>query len=187
MEQIISWVKIILVYKILSAFLTELACGEKNRRMIQLFSGCLLILLVAEPAAALLNIKENIIFSLMQKFEMEQIRDIGMFIEEGDTRRNQLLLSEYTGMIEEKIAGFVEAEGLVLDHVDVRYEQDDSGAYGIGEIRVVVSRKYEQSEAARRAYDEVKRISASMEEINIKKAIAKFYKLREDNIIYEEQ
>lgn len=182
-----NWVKVILMYKVLSAFLIELSCGEKNRRLIQLFSGILLILIIAEPVTRLFGIQEELWFSLAQKFEMENMRELEMFMVEGENQRNQSLLSEYTEQIEQKIGEFVEEEGLVLDHARVEYVKDASGQYGIGRIEVVVSRKYEWNEAARRAYDEMRRNTASVEEINIKKAISKFYKLGEDNIIYEEQ
>lgn len=182
-----NWVKIILMYKVLSTFLIELSCGEKNRKLIQLFSGILLILIIVEPVTRLFGIQEELWLSLVQKFEMENMRELEMFMVEGENQRNQSLLSEYTEQIEQKIGEFVEEEGLVLDHARVEYVKDDSGQYGIGKIEVVVSRKYERNEAVKRAYDEMRKNTVSVEEINIKKAISKFYKLGEDNIIYEEQ
>lgn len=187
MEQFVNWIKIILMYKVLSTFLIELSCGEKNRKLIQLFSGILLIFIIAEPVTKLLGIQEEMLFSMVQKFEMENMRELEMFMVEGENQRNQSLLAEYTKQIEENIREFVEEEDLVLDHVQATYVKNSSGQYEIGTIRVVVSRKYNRSEAVKRAYDEVRKNTVSVEEINIKKAVSKFYKLGEDNIIYEEQ
>lgn len=186
MEYIYDWIRIILVFKVLSSILIEMANGEKNRKLIRFFAGIIFIALVTQPIIAIIEYEDYWPDFFEKSDAMGELQDLSILMNEGDLKRKQAIYREYEEMIGGNIAEIVNTQDLVLDHVDVEFDSSKEDSLEIKYIKIYVSRKYKPDQAVKRAYDEKKGNVASMEEIQIKKEVSKFYKIKEDNIFYEE-
>lgn len=187
MDQIENWIRTILIYKIVSSIFVELAVGEKNRKLIRFFSGIIFMVLITKPILTLLYDDQYLIHYFEKTRALEDLQDMNIIVEEGDLKRKQAIYDSYTNVIKIQIEEFVHKESLILDEFRVEYDDLAEDTLKIQKIYLFVSRKYDENQAIKRAYDESHGNAVSLEEIQIKTAISQFYRIEENKIYYEER
>lgn len=186
MENLISWVKGIVCYSILTAVLMELLPG-KFTKYIKLYMGLLFILLFLSPLMRLFHLEdimEELFYKENLKIEME---DMGFELQLKEEAAYEELKAEYTRQLTGELSVFLNERGYELSSVDIAWNQNtDRQDFGrVAAVSLTVIPMY--SGHAGIKVDKVRvevfqKQEENMEEKALKNELVNFYNIDEANI-----
>lgn len=186
MESLVSWIKGIVCYSILTAVLTELL-PSKFHKYIKLYLGLLFLLLFLSPAVRLFHLEdliEDVFYRENLKLELE---DKSFELELREQAAYEGLKDEYEARLKEELEVFLSGQGYELSGVSIDWNRDTEqegfgrvtsltlaveplgggrGGIHVNRVQVEVFQRQEENE----------------EEKALKNELVNFYNLEEDNI-----
>lgn len=186
MENLISWVKGIVCYSILTAVFTEIL-PSKFHKYLKLYMGLLFILLFLSPAVQLFHLEDRMEeFFSKANLQME-LEDRSFELQLQQQNAYQTLKEEYTLQLNGKLEGFLSARGYELAEAEIVWnENTKEQTFGeVSELRLTVIPKESVSEGIR--VDKVRvevfqEQEETMEEKALKNELVNFYNIGESNI-----
>lgn len=187
MDGLISWVKGIVCYSILTAVFMEVL-PEKFRKYIRLYMGLLFLLLFLSPVVKLFHLEdmmEDFFYKENLKIELED-KSFELELKEADAV--EALKEEYTGRLKEELEVFLGERGYVLSEIAMDWTEDTE-AENFGEVTAVtlLVKPVQGREKGEINIDRVQvEVFAgqedSMQEKALKNELVSFYNVDEANI-----
>lgn len=187
MDGLISWVKGIVCYSILTAVFMEVL-PEKFRKYIRLYMGLLFLLLFLSPVVKLFHLEdmmEDFFYKENLKIELED-KSFELELKEADAV--EALKEEYTGRLKEELEVFLGERGYVLSEIAMDWTEDTE-AENFGEVTAVtlLVKPVQGREKGEINIDRVQvEVFAgqedSMQEKALKNELVSFYNVHEANI-----
>lgn len=123
MENLITWVKGIVCYSILTAVLSELL-PAKYEKYIKLYMGLLLILLFLSPAAKVFHLEEKMEdFFTKENLKLE-LEDKSFELKLREQAAYEEVKAEYTRRLSEELSDFLAEKGYQLSSVELAWQED---------------------------------------------------------------
>jgi stage III sporulation protein AF len=193
MENIYSWVKNIIIYFILITVIENALPKNNYRKYMKVFTGMILVILVISPFIKMLNIEDKISYYYELEDFKQNTKDMENSLLAMDEVREEKIMDGYSKMILGQVEGIVESFGYYPVEVRPEWEQgSEEETYGqIYGLTLIVARKEQTSqdkievekvriENGEEGQTEQKK--ESIDEINMKNAIADFYNISVNNI-----
>lgn len=189
-EQIYQWVKNIAFYLILITAVMNVLPNNNYKKYVKLFTGMVLVLLVLSPITSLLKLNRTMDFTFMTSSFEQELNELDDQAESFEYAQKSRLFTGYEEEVAKEIGEVVEQDGLYPVDIQVVMEEDESSEdYGsIRQIHITAAYSQKQAEGI---YIEPVRIGTeekeeyqpeSMEEINIKNDLERFYNISASNI-----
>ena len=185
MEIVLSIVKKVVVFCLVSFVILELSPKEEYRKYLNLFTGMVLILLLISPIYQLFTGKVPINDELQKYYLKNELKDMNSYFGEYDKMRVDTITSEYREQIEQHIGDIARQNQMAVEEVYVTLNTDvESEEFlQVTAVSLKVSKKYrDESLKIREIVMEQQDSAESLSEIEIKKTISQFYNLETDNI-----
>ena len=147
MEQIYSLVKDIVVYLILVTIIMNLVGKSSYRKYISIFTGMVLIIIVAKPIVSIFNLSDTFDYYFDNNSFMVEAKDYNDELMAADDKGKQAILAEYQNIVKEQIEMVVNRYNLYPSSINTLLETDESsGDYGmVREITIVAAFTREDS------------------------------------------
>ncbi|MCI8515055.1 MAG: stage III sporulation protein AF [Lachnospiraceae bacterium] len=131
MNRVLDWVRQIAVFYILMTVVQHLLPAQKYRKYIRLYLGVVFILLVISPVFSIVGLSESLA-EAMEEVQGQMAReDLRLEAKTGNEARYQMILTEYRGVIQERVTQMAGQEGYFLRSLSVVFEEDtDSPDFG---------------------------------------------------------
>lgn len=143
MEALKDIIQSVVSFLIVEAFILNLVSDKGFRKLIKMFCGILLILILLNPIGEFLGLADSVT-EAAGKLELDQMyEEYAREIEEGNTKLATYYRTEYENAAKVQIQASVEAEGLYMQ--DCKITTDETAANKITGIRLVVSETAEAS------------------------------------------
>lgn len=187
MEWLVSWVKGIVCYSVLTAVFMEIV-PEKFRKYIRLYMGLVLVLLFISPLTGLFHLEER-----MEKFfDREKLRleleDKAFELKLKEADAVEALKLEYTAKLRDELETFLGERGYELSELSFDWVEDVQ-AENFGDVTTVTLTVIPQggSQKGKVSIDKVQvEVFAgreeSMQEKELKNELIRFYNVEESNI-----
>lgn len=185
MELILSIVKNVVVFSLVSFVILELSPKEEYKKYFNLFTGMMLILLLISPIFELFTGKVPVTDELRKYYLKNELKDMELCFGEYDQMRIDAVTAEYREQITEHIRNIVEERQMAVEDIRVTLNTDveSSDFLQVTGVSIRGSKKYnEESVKIREIMMEKQDSAESMTEIEIKNAISQFYNVETDNI-----
>lgn len=189
-EQIYQWVKNIAFYLILITAVMNVLPNNNYKKYVKLFTGMVLVLLVLSPITSLLKLNRTMDFTFMTSSFEQELNELDDQAESFENAQKSRLFTGYEEEVAKEIGEVVEQDGLYPVDIQVVIEEDENSE-DYGSIRqIYITAAYSQKQAEG-IYIEPVRIGTeekeeyqpeSMEEINIKNDLERFYNISASNI-----
>ena len=187
MEIIFEYIKPVVFFLLLETVVFNLISDMAFKRLIKLFCGIVLILLILAPAEKLMEVTEEP-GALLKNAQLEQsVKQCEDMINYGDKYLMDKYSEEYEKIIEEDIRQITENEGLSLTECNISIEAEEE--VKIKKIVLNIAGKEEKKGAEDRIdiriYTEetAGKISEEPEIIKIKNKIIDRYQVNEEDIL----
>lgn len=142
MEYIAEWMKKIAVFYVIATLVKKLVPSDKYGKYIKLFLGIVLIILVLKPVGKFANL-ESRYEKYFGDFTYNSMSDeLACELDAADARQQSIIISEYTGSIENDIRNYVEGLGASCEDCEVSIDTNpQSEKYGrISMIKIQIKR-----------------------------------------------
>ncbi|WP_310604026.1 stage III sporulation protein AF [Anaerosporobacter sp.] len=141
MEQIYSLVRNIVVYLILVTIIMNLIGKSSYRKYISIFTGMVLILVIAKPILGLFNLSDTFNYYFNNNLFAIESKDYSDKLMAADNKGKEAVLTEYRNIIKEQIEMVLNRYKLYPSTVNVSLNtEESSGGYGmITEITIVAA------------------------------------------------
>lgn len=141
MEQVYSLVRNIVVYIILVTIIMNLVGKSSYRKYISIFTGMVLILIVAKPILNLFNLSDTFNYYFDNNLFMVESKDYNDELMAADEAGKQAILSEYQNIVKDQIETILKRYKLYPSTVNTSLNTDESsGEYGmVTEITIVAA------------------------------------------------
>lgn len=187
MEDIVSWVKGIVCYSILTAVFMEIL-PEKFRKYIRLYMGLLFLLIFLSPVVKLFHLEDrmqNFFNKANLKIELE---DKAFELELKEAAAVEALKLEYTEALKEELAVFLKEKGYELSEISFEWVEDTQKE-NFGEV-TAVTLSVKQIRSGGKGKINIDKVQVevfagqeeSMQEKELKNELVSFYNMQEDNI-----
>lgn len=103
MDQIYSLVRNIVVYLILVTIVMNLVGKSSYRKYISIFTGMVLILIVAKPIVSLFNLSDTFNYYFNNNLFMVEAKDYNDELIAADDKGKQAILAEYQNIVKDQI------------------------------------------------------------------------------------
>lgn len=131
MAQVLDWVRQIAVFYILMTVVEHLLPAPKYRKYIRLYLGVVFILLVISPVFSVAGLSESLAEAMEEVQGRIAREDLKVEARTGNEARYQMILTEYKGVMQERITELAAQEGYFLKSLSVTFEEDiDSPDFG---------------------------------------------------------
>lgn len=131
MEQVWGWVRQVAVFYILMTVVERLLPAQKYRKYIRLYLGVVFILLVISPVFSITGLSESLADAMKEVQGQLAREDLKMEAKTGNEARYQMILTEYRGVIQERVTELAGQEGYFLRSLSVDFEEEiDSPDFG---------------------------------------------------------
>ena len=132
MEQIYSLVKDIVVYLILVTIIMNLVGKSSYRKYISIFTGMVLILIIAKPIVSLFNLSDTFNYYFDNNLFMVEAKDYNDKLMAADEKGKQAIIIEYRNIVKEQIETVLNRYNLYPSSVNTLLDTDESsGDYGM--------------------------------------------------------
>lgn len=187
MKEIVSWVKGIVCYSILTAVFMEIL-PEKFRKYIRLYMGLLFLLIFLSPIVRLFHLEDrmqNFFDKANLKIELE---DKAFELELREADAVEALKQEYTEGLKEELAVFLGERGYELSEISFEWIED-TRKENFGEV-TAVTLAVRQNGGGGKGKINIDKVQVevfagreeSMLEKELKNELVSFYNMQEDNI-----
>lgn len=141
MEQIYSLVRNIVVYLILVTIIMNLVGKSSYRKYISIFTGMVLILIIAKPILSLFNLSDTFNHYFNNNIFMVESKDYNDELMAADDAGKQAILSEYQNIVKDQIEMILNRYKLYPSQVKTLLNSDEaSQEYGmVTEITIVAA------------------------------------------------
>ncbi len=157
-DQVLGWVKTIVVYVILVSAVMNLLPDNQYKKYVQLFTGLLLILIVMEPVAGLLG-SEHMVDTIYQKaVEWQEKQERQRVLSEIGEAGQEMIYDAYEQQVENHIREQLSDQGYSGVQADVTLSED-----GIRQISLRLEGKSFVDQESRQK--EQKRIQAMLQDV----------------------
>ncbi len=186
MESLVTWVKGIVCYSILTAVFSELL-PSKYYKYIKLYMGLLFILLFLSPAVKLFHL-ESLMEDFFHKENLKiELADKSFELELKQQEAYEELLKEYHQQLTNELSAFLEERGYRLISTELVWNEDtESKAFGeVAALKLTVG--HEKSKDTDIYVDRIQvevfqRQKENGEEKALKNELANFYNIDASNI-----
>ncbi len=185
MEIILSIVKKVVVFCLISFIIMELAPKEEYKKYFNLFTGMVLILLMVSPLYQMFTGKYPVTDEFQKYYLKNELKDMEICFEDYDNMRIDAVTGEYRQKIVNHISDIVEKEQMVAEDIQVTLNTDveSEDFLKVMSISFKASKKYrEESLKIKEIVMEQQENTESISEITIKNEISQFYNVETDNI-----
>lgn len=147
MEKIYSLVKDIVVYLILVTIIMNLVGKSSYRKYISIFTGMVLILIIAKPVVSLFNLSDTFNYYFDNNLFMVEAKGYNDELMAADEKGKQAILTEYQNIVKNQIEMVLNRYNLYPSSMNTLLDTDESsGDYGmITEITIVAAFTREDS------------------------------------------
>ncbi len=147
MEKIYSLVKDIVVYLILVTIIMNLVGKSSYRKYISIFTGMVLILIIAKPIVSLFNLSDTFNYYFDNNLFMVEAKDYNDDLMAADDKGKQAILTEYQNIVKDQIEMVLNRYNLYPSSMNTLLDADESsGDYGmVTEITIVAAFTREDS------------------------------------------
>lgn len=147
MEKIYSLVKDIVVYLILVTIIMNLVGKSSYRKYVSIFTGMVLILIIAKPIVSLFNLSDTFNYYFDNNLFMVEAKDYNDELMAADDRGKQAILTEYQNIVKNQIEMVLNRYNLYPSSMNTLLDTDESsGDYGmVTEITIVAAFTREDS------------------------------------------
>lgn len=147
MEKIYSLVKDIVVYLILVTIIMNLVGKSSYRKYISIFTGMVLILIIAKPIVSLFNLSDTFNYYFDNNLFMVEAKDYNDELMAADDKGKQAILTEYQNIVKDQIEMVLNRYNLYPSSMNTLLDTDESsGDYGmVTEITIVAAFTREDS------------------------------------------
>jgi len=197
MNVIFDWVRNIVIFLILNTIIMNLLGNSSYKKYVSIVSGMILLLIVVSPFLKLLNMDEILDYYLNTNIFQSDMSNFQSELRLMEDKQKDVVFAGFKDNIREQVAEFLEADGLYLYELDVVFNQSiDSNSFG--EIESLeIKAGYIEDEGLPVNIIHIDKINISNsikdknifennlfspEEIQIKKRLSDFYKMKQDNI-----
>lgn len=189
LEQIYQWIKNIAFYLILITAVMNVLPNNSYKKYVRLFTGMVLVLLVLSPLTGFLNLNQLMDVTYVTNSFKQELGDLDVQTDDFEKLQEDKLFEAYEQEIADEIADVVEEEGLYALEVKVRMNRDraskDYGSISGVDIKATYSKRKSDDiyiEPVMIGESGQKMEVDSMEEINIKNELERFYNISAANI-----
>lgn len=185
MDVLLSIVKKVVMFCLISFVILELAPKEEYKKYLNLFTGMVLILLIISPVYELFTGKIPVTDELQKYYLKNELKDMDIYFGEYDKMRVDAVTGEYRKQIEAHIGEIVKQNRMAVEEVLVSLNTDveSENFLQVEAVTVKVSPKYRhESLKIQEIVMEQNESAESLSEIEIKKTISQFYNVETDNI-----
>lgn len=147
MEQVYSLVKDIVVYLILVTIIMNLVGKSSYRKYISIFTGMVLILIIAKPIVSLFNLSDTFNYYFNNNLFMVEAKDYNDELMAADDKGKQVILTEYQNIVKDQIEMVLNRYNLYPSAINTLLNtKESSGEYGmVTEITIVAAFTREDS------------------------------------------
>lgn len=147
MEKIYSLVKDIVVYLILVTIIMNLVGKSSYRKYISIFTGMVLILIIAKPVVSLFNLSDTFNYYFDNNLFMVEAKGYNDELMAADEKGKQAILTEYQNIVKNQIEMVLNRYNLYPSSMNTLLDTDESsGDYGmVTEITIVAAFTREDS------------------------------------------
>ncbi len=132
MKAIYELVRNIVVYLILVTIIMNLVGKSSYRKYINIFTGMVLILIVAKPVMGIFHLSDTFNYYFQNNLFMVEAKDYSADIKAADDAGQQEILKEYEDIIKKQIATVLARYQLYASSVQIDLNTDEtSGEYGM--------------------------------------------------------
>lgn len=132
MEQIYSLVKDIVVYLILVTIIMNLVGKSSYRKYISIFTGMVLILIIAKPIVSLFDLSDTFNYYFDNNLFMVEAKDYNDELMAADEKGKQAIIVEYQNIVKEQIEMVLNRYNLYPSSINTLLDTDESsGDYGM--------------------------------------------------------
>lgn len=184
MEELFAYIKPIIFFLILESVLLSLISDVSFKKMVKLFCGVVLVLLVLRPIAALLGLEGTAGDFLKDEGLRQELEQCEKLIQSQDDYIAQKYGEKYRSIVMENVKEIVEQEGYQLSACEVRMNEEN-GVEGMmlevfeGEEETLISVRTEVEISVN---TEEKKTQEEPEIIKIKNTISQIYQLKETDV-----
>lgn len=185
MDLVLSIVKKVVMFCLVSFVILELAPKEEYKKYLNLFTGMVLILLLISPVYELFTGKIPVTDELSKYYLKNELKDMDIYFGEYDKMRVDAVTGEYRKQIETHIGEIAGQNRMAVEEVTVLLNTDveSENFLQVESVTMRVSKKYrDESLKIQEIVMEQKEGAESLSEIEIKKTISQFYNVETDNI-----
>lgn len=201
MNTIVGFIKSITIYILLSSMLMNLTDNKKYKKFIELVSGIILVILIANPLLTVLGYKGNLMSDIENYNILFNSPEPLLELANNEMSRNESIMSNYRESLTDKLYEILDDYGYyaVASYFDI---EDDVEAKDYGSIRAmsVTAAKQTQLDDEENSVVSIERVdrvriggiseedevyesrAATPEEIMLKNKLSDFYNVSSDNI-----
>lgn len=140
MEQIYSLVRNIVVYLILVTIIMNLIGKNSYRKYVSIFTGMVLILIVAKPILGLFHLSDTFNYYFKNNLYMVEAKDMGDELQTSDEAGKQAILSEYQNIVKNQVETVLNRYQLYSSSIQTELNTDESSAeYGMVNTITIVA------------------------------------------------
>lgn len=190
MQAIFDWVKGIVFYLIFVTVVSNLIPGKKYEKYIRLFTGMLLILVVARPAIQLIAkgspLKEG---SILEFFEGEALEGSNMQMDGLETVQEEKLLTEYEKQVGQYAKAQAQQMGMQSKRVQVSVQKKGQEIVPVSIVMEVSVQEEEQKEEKKTIDipqitigDREEKGEADIKKAALQEALSQYYGIKKEQI-----
>lgn len=197
MDILYDSVKTIVIYLILVAIVMNLLGTSSYKKYVAMFTGMLLIYIVITPVMKLFNLTDSMDYHFEENYFKVEAKDMDPQIFNVDDEQSSYIIGKYRVKLEQQIEEVLNRRDLTLKECELKLDEDmSSETYG-GVLSINIQGKVSQNENQSTDKNIIEEISIekiiieedvslvnqeipktdSVEEIEIKQELARFYNL----------
>lgn len=197
MDILYDSVKTIVIYLILVAIVMNLLGTSSYKKYVAMFTGMLLIYIVITPVMKLFNLTDSMDYHFEENYFKVEAKDMNTHIFNADDEQSSYIIDEYRVKLEHQIEEVLNRRDLTLKECELKLDEDMSsktfgcvlGIYILGKkiqkenqvndkniIEEISIDKIKIEKDENQVKQEISKTD-SVEEIEIKQELARFYNL----------
>lgn len=200
MNGIFEWVRNIVIFLILNTIIMNLLGNSSYKKYVSIVSGMILLLIVVSPFLKLLKMDDILDYYLNTNIFQSDMSNVQSELRLMEDKQKDVVFAGFEDTIRDQVADILLDDGLYLHDIDLVINQD-AESKSFGEIEsLTINAGYLEDEGIPVSFIHIDKISIaddkkednfenaninnllSPEQIQIKKRLSDFYKMKQDNI-----
>ena len=200
MHEIYEWVRNIVIFLILNTIIMNLLGNSSYKKYVSIVSGMILLLIVVSPFLRLLKMDDILDYYLNTNIFQSDMSNFQSELRIMEDKQKDVVFTGFKDVIREQVVDILEEDGLYLYDMDVLINQnaesdnfgeiealkikagyiEDEGipVYNIRVDKITISKNKKENTDAKTAAQDI----LFPNEVEIKKRLSDFYKMKQDNI-----
>ncbi len=200
MHEIYEWVRNIVIFLILNTIIMNLLGNSSYKKYVSIVSGMILLLIVVSPFLKLLKMDDILDYYLNTNIFQSDMSNFQSELRIMEDKQKDVVFAGFKDVIREQVVDILEEDGLYLYDMDVLINQN-AESDNFGEIEALeIKAGYKEDEGIPVHNIRIDKITISKNikentdaktvvqdilfpnEVEIKKRLSDFYKMKQDNI-----